>query len=193
MAGSENSIKLIQAYCGGAKDIAKCIEKTTFSERETFKDIQFGYSTQLSLLSPALATTDFTASFFGQMYTINIGRKITPDDARTQIFISFDYFHDYVIFIHDQNYFLVNDNPYGLPSNMMKLYPNRTANLYHRLALVERLELNVPDDQCVEDPVYNFQTCVRETLASRVGCRTKWDRLTTQNRPICKTIDQYRY
>ena len=193
MAGSKNTNKYINIYCGKAKDIPKCIEKTTFSERETFQDIQLGYSTQLSLLSPALATTDYTASFYGQMYTIHIARKITPDDAKTQIFISFDYFTDYVIFIHDPNYFLVNDNPYGLPSNMMKLYPNRTANLYHRLALVDRLELNVPDDQCVEDSAYNFQTCVKETLASRVGCRTEWDRVTSQNRPMCKTIEQYRY
>ena len=187
-----NSLELVQEYCGAERNIASCIQMNTFSQKETFKNVLLGYTTKTSLLSPSLTTPDFTASFYGQTYTLNVARKISPDDSTTQLFIYFDYSHDYVIFIHDPNYFLVNDNPYGLPSNMMKLYPNRTANRYHRLALVEKQELNVPADPCVQDAGYNFNTCIKQSLAARVGCRTKWDQRSSKNLPLCTTIGQYR-
>ena len=79
-----NSLVLVQVYCGAERNIANCIEMNTFSQKETFKNGLLGY----------------WASFYGQTYTVNVARKISPDDSMTELFIY------YVFFIHDPNFFL---------------------------------------------------------------------------------------
>ena len=188
---SQDAFNLIQPHCGEASDIHKCIEDQTFKETEAYKNVLLGFSTQTSLPSSSLATVDFTTTYQGRSYTLNIKQKINPDDATTQLFISFENRNNYALYIHDRNYFLINDNPYGLPSILKKLYPNKTSNFYYRLALIERQELDVPTDPCNTTPDYDFQACVKDTLAERVGCRTKWDLKSSSSRPLCRSMDQF--
>ena len=52
-------------------------------------------------------------------------------------------------------------------------------------------ELDLPEDPCNTDPDYNFQACVRESLSSQVGCRTKWDRWSHKDIPLCTEMEQF--
>ena len=69
--------------------------------------------------------------------------------------------------------------------------PNKTSNGYYKLALTEVKELDLPDDPCNPDPDYKFQTCVKESLSSQVGCRSRWDKLSQPDRPECTQMEQY--
>ena len=186
-----DSFKLIQPHCGEASDIEKCIEDNTFADTEAFKNVLLGFSSRTSLVSPSLATVDFTSTYRGRTYLLHINQQINPDDASSQLFISFGSLNNYLIYIHDRDYFLINGNPFGLPSIKKKLYPNQTSNFYYRLALIERHELDVPDDPCDTTPGYDFQACVKDTLAERVGCRTKWDLKSSRSRPLCRFMKQF--
>ena len=111
---------LIGHHCGEASDIEKCIEDETFMKTEAYKNVLLGFSSQTSLESPSLVTVDFTSTFRGRSYTLDFNQKIDPDEAATQLFLSFENWNNYALYIHDKNYFLLNDNPYGLPSNVAK-------------------------------------------------------------------------
>ena len=188
---NQDDFKLIQPHCGEATDIGKCIEDKTFDENEAFENVLLGFSSKTSLLSVFLATEDFTSTYRGRSYTLNINHNINPEAATSQFLISFKKRNNYALHIHDRKYFLLNDNPYGLPSILKKLDPNKTSSLYYRLALIERHELDVPHDPCEMTPGYDFSACVKETLAERVGCRTKWDLESSSSRPLCRSLDQF--
>ena len=38
----------------------------------------------------------------------------------------------------------------------------------------------------------SYASCVQENLAGRAGCRLPWDTHSTQARPVCATMPQYR-
>ena len=80
----------------------------------------------------------------------------------------------------------------SLSSTKLDINPNTTLSHYYRLALTEVEELDLPADPCNPDPDYKFQACVKESLSSQVGCRSRWDTLSDQDRPVCTEIEQYR-
>ena len=88
----------------------------------------------------------------------------------------------YRLFIHDPKYFLVNYNSLEFPIIYLKV--KKAPNCYYKLKLTEVEELDLPEDPCNTDPDYNFQACVRESLSSQVGCRTKWDRWSHKDMPL---------
>ena len=70
--------------------------------------------------------------------------------------------------------------------------PNNTSSHYYNLALTEVEELDLPEDPCNTDPDYNFQACIKESLSSQVGCRTRWDRWSHKDMPLCTNMEQFR-
>ena len=188
---------LIEANCKdwhATTPIVRCIEQNTFSQTEVFKDVVLGMTAKKSVLTKEnLFTEDFTTAWDGIFYAINVQKRIGPDDTTDQIYILLDKSHTYKIFTHDPNYFIVNENPAGLPSIMLKLNPYTSVNYYYRISLTEVEELDLPKDPCNKDPDYNFQACVKRSLSSQVGCRPKWDNWSKKEMDLCIHMDQFRY
>ena len=44
----------------------------------------------------------------------------------------------------------------------------------------------------MEDTSYRFFTCVKQSLTVKAGCELPWDTLSSQDRPVCSTIEQYK-
>ena len=154
----------LEAQCGQAEDITRCIEEKTFNQSAIIKDIVLGFSSQTSLIDEDLGTEDFTSTFHGMAHTINIKTKINPDDITTQLFIIFQGLSNflvnilnmiqhplqvfilisssnYQVFIHDKDFFLINGNPLGLPSINRRWYPSRILNhiqIFHKIELMAR-------------------------------------------------------
>ena len=118
--GDHDVFNLIQPQCGEASNIVKCIEDETFEETEAYKNVLLGFSSQTSLKNTSLVTVDFTSTFRGRSYTLDFNQKLDIDGAASQLFLSFESLNNYALYIHDKNYFLLNDNPYGLPSKVAK-------------------------------------------------------------------------
>ena len=106
----------------------------------------------------SLWTEDFTISWNGRTYTMNIPDKIGPNDMTDQLFITFDCKLDKnKIFIHDPGFFIKNYNPNGIASLNTKVYPKTAKSLFYRFGLTEVQELDVSEDPCNTDINYNFQ------------------------------------
>ena len=124
-------------------------------------------------------------------YTLNISKQIGQNTGKNQLFISL--FHtNYKIWIHDPNFFIINNNPSSIPFLMKLEEPSKTSSHYYRLFLTEVEELDLPEDPCNPDPSYSFQACVRRSLSSQVGCRTRWDRWSHKDMPLCTQVEQFR-
>ena len=186
---------LIGANCEDQRPVVDCIEKKTFSKAEVFKDVVLGLTAKKSVLTQEdqLIREDFTTAWDGIFHAVNVQERIGPDDSTDQLYVLMDKSHIYNIFIHDPNYFIVNENPAGLPSTMLKLNPNSSGNYYYRISLTEVEELDLPEDPCNVDPDYNFRACVKQSLSSQVGCRTKWDSWSQEGMELCSQMEQFRF
>ena len=117
-------------------------------------------------MSPSkLWTEDFEVAWPGRVQTLEIERRIGPNDGIDQQFVLLNCGFTYKIYIHDPEYFVSNTNPVGLPTLRLKLNPNQTFNHFYRLALTEVEELDLPEDPCNTDLEYNFHGCIKESLS----------------------------
>jgi hypothetical protein len=192
-----SSLEFIQLACENTTSrntsIDGCIEEKTYNQTEVVKDVILGYTTKKSLIKDDVPLTeDFTSTWYGRGYTLNIETKIGPDYSTDQLFVAVGYDLNYRMILHDRLYFAVNNNPTAFPSILLNIRPNETKSYYYGLALTEMEELDHPEDPCNPDQDYNFQACVKESLSRQVGCRTKWDRWSQPGRPLCTQMDQYR-
>ena len=153
---------LITAYCKTHQHspLEDCIRNNTFRQGEVIKDVILGFTAKRSIMKQEnLITEDFLTAWDGILFGVNLNKKIGPNDSLDQLYVFLATSLMYQVFIHDPNYFIVNENPAGLPSIMLELNPNISSNYYYRISLTEMEELDLPEDPCNFDPTYNFQAC----------------------------------
>ena len=81
----------------------------------------------------------------------------------------------YRIEIHDPKFFIFNRLPETKPGIKYKWEePNNTLTLLY-LLMIEHVKLNRPENPCNEDPEYDFQVCVKKSMANKTGCKMPWD------------------
>ena len=161
-------------------NIVNCIKSETFNSSDFFKDIIIGWVTRESLLArESLLLEDFGIPLYGRYYTFNTGRMMEPEDDHSQVFLTLSNNFVYEIFLHDPDFFMINESPIGLGSIKLTLNPNMTGKVYYRISLTEVEELNLADDPCNPDSEYNFKACINEYLSNEV--RFPPD-MTTHNR-----------
>jgi hypothetical protein len=183
----------IKSYCENSTRIDDCIMLNTFNQTEVFKDVILGFTEKQSLLKDKdIWTDDFTNSWIGRTYTLDIKHKIGPKYETSQLFVALSSDLHYTIYLHDLSYFVASDNAFGLPRITLTIFPNETRSTFYKITLTEMEKLDFPEDPCNLDREYHFQTCIKESLSRQVGCRTKWDRWSQARWPLCTTMDQYR-
>ena len=77
----------------------------------------------------------------------------------------------YDVIVHDNDFFVLNANPLGLPSIYRGVDPKSMMKHYYEVTLTEHQKINFPHRPCESKSDYVFQTCVREQLASRLTFR----------------------
>ena len=77
-------------------------------------------------------TEDFTTTWTGRYYTVNMSKKLGPDYELDFLIVSL-FYTNYIIWIHDPNFFIINLNPTSLPSLMKIVEPNNTSSHYYCL------------------------------------------------------------
>ena len=188
---------LTEANCkdyNRSRSVDQCIEERTYKKEEIIKDVILGYTVKKSLLEQQdIFTEDFSTAWDGMHYSLDLSKRIGPDDSADQLFILLDKKLTYSIALHDPRYFVVNTNPAGLPNVILRLDPGMDENNYYRLALTEVVHMDLPNDPCQAEGEYNFQACVKQALSNKVGCRTKWDRWSSEDVPVCTDLEQFMY
>ena len=121
-------------------------------------DIFLSYTARQSLLGDGNWDSDFQTTQIGRSYTIQIPGKPTPNWFKYQVLIELNKSLNYIIYIHDKDFYIANENPYGLKMPLIKLNPSTDPiPYYYQLGLTSHEELNVPEDPCETDLGYNFQ------------------------------------
>ena len=102
--------------------IEDCIEKDTFDLADVVKGAKYGLS-NINDSSSFFWTQDFTDAKMGKHHTLK-SRKAqltrTPDDM---LIIFLHKKLSFTVFVHDENFFVINMNPLGPPSNMLYFTP----------------------------------------------------------------------
>ena len=178
-------------------NMESCISRDTFQSTDFLRAARLGFYNEdrsfLSESSASLWTEDITIPFLGRHFTLKPSQKITRNSPDTPAFI-LDANFSYSVFIHDENFFLINYNPMALPSRvwMIKGDKEKGGAYFYQITLTKHKRLNLVERACEEDPRYNFNTCVKEKLSAKVGCRLSWDKWSRQDREICSTDQQFR-
>ena len=182
--------------CKGFSTVEQCLDSETFNSSDFIRGTLLGYEEKTSLSEKEnVWQPDFTYARYGRSYTFHPKMRIGPEDDKDQMIILLEsnkYCYD--IFVHEKNFFLLNDNRCALPSNYVKLIPDASDNfkIYYKISATRHIEKNVPEDPCVEDDQYDFGVCVKGSLARQVGCRPSWDVWSDQTVKNCTEIDEHR-
>ena len=185
-----SSIQVIEDQCGKEENVQKCILERTYSLSDVIKDAHIGFERKESLMDSALWHDDFTNTFFGRLFTLNItGRRITPDYTVDELFLHLQQNFNYTIFIYYQEFFVLNTNILSFPV-IIKDVSSSMGNHYWNLAVTEKFELNHPNDPCYEGPCLlsynkelrhdiilnydtglfnNFEGCIRQRFSFMVS------------------------
>ena len=163
-----SSIEVIEDQCGKASDIRECILDGTYNLSDVVKNAHIGFKKNESLMDPSLWHDDFTITLYGRYFTLNTGRRITPNYAVDQIFLHLNQNFSYRVFIYHQKFFVPNSNILSFPV-IIKDASSFMENHYWNLAVTERFELNHPNDPCYEGSIcyyaigevelFNFAKC----------------------------------
>ena len=157
-------------------DLEACIAHDSFGLTDILTSATFGVFSKG--LNETAWTWDLFNSGYGRYFTWNPKRLITPDYLTGLVYMrmrGFTTFRFYV-FVHDINFFVVNLNPFGPTKSFWEFDGNTEPNHYQEICLVKHKKLNLEHKPCMEDEDYSFKKCVKESLASQVGCKRPWDR-----------------
>ena len=171
---SINFSGVIEGKCGQAGSIKECILNETYSQEESIHESKVGWFSNKSLLSPEFWREDFTSAIHGRTYTLKINKTIGPD-MTDFVFLLFSPTLKISIWLHDENFFLLNENPVALPSLYKKFDPPTSSlvppmKVYFYLTLIEHQKLSLGGSSCIEDHNYKFKSCVKDSLAVKVSC-----------------------
>ena len=163
----------LRHQCKDFDDIVDCIRNQTYEEPDFIKDILIGYDAKVSLLKPGTRALveDFTNVRYGRTFTLNPERRIGPDYMKDEIILLLDPNLIYSVILHDKRFFLMSENPYGIPSIYIKIDPSSTFGPLYTIDVTRHKNLNVSDSQCEENSEYDFSLCVKESLSRKIGCR----------------------
>ena len=189
----------ITSHCSNYSDFERCLYAETFKGSDFIKDTIIGYDKKMSLgATEEIWQSDLTLVHRGRSYTLdpqmgNLHLEMGPNPSSDQLFVLLDHAFTYIIQVHDKNFFIINENQWGIPLSTVRVNPNTSVDSFYEISVTEHVELNLPSDPCEEDANYEFRVCVKESLAKKIGCRPSWDRWSDQTRNICTTIEQHRF
>ena len=153
--------------------IEDCLEKNTLNRSELLKGVVLGFHTKKEInLRQEYLSEDFTSVWAGIYYTLKLPLRIGPNYSEDQLYLGLNTNLTYTVFVHDPEYFLFNLNPIALPTIMRK-FTTKTdlpKSRYYRMGLTEVNKLNLPSHPCIEDPTYDFQSCMRRSISAKVYC-----------------------
>ena len=179
-------------------DIETCVVNDTFSKTDFLFAARLGFTEQtttrdfLDESSSSFWTEDFTIPFLGRHFTLKPSVTISKNHSDVIAFyIDAGFSH---VQLHDENFFVFNQNPLALPTRdwLIKGQTLKGGGYYYKMTLTKHKKLNLEHKPCKEDPMYNFNTCIKENLSKKVGCRFPMDKQSPKSMELCSTASELR-
>lgn len=153
------------------KSVEECLVKSCLKQSDIIKNVKIGSKLQKEVkLTPKIIREDFTSDWPGIYFTLNLPINIGTNIGSNMILIGINRDLSYLLFIHDPEYFLLNDNPTVIPGAIRGIDTNEAEphSWRFRLEVTEVKKLNRPASPCNDDLSYSFLSCVRKSVASKV-------------------------
>ena len=117
----------------------------------------------------------FVNTWHGVCYTLYHRKLMKSSDI---LFVSFGSQPNNIkVFLYDPKFFTLKSDSFFVPFIALN-HPNLLISL-HRTST---LKMNRPPEfECNPDEKYNYNQCVRNSLALQIGCNYPWDMTDTQN------------
>ena len=152
---------MLAHQCKNFSSVEDCLDSETFPRHSFIKDALLGYHAKLSLMNRTNTwSPDFTHVIKGRSYKFHPKLMVGPSYSEDQIIILLGKEYRYDIFVHDEDFFILNSNEGALPSKIVKLSPSTLdhTKFYYKIVAIQHIEKNVHGDPCVEDNQYSFTT-----------------------------------
>ena len=153
------------------ESIEECLVKACLKQSDIIKNVKIGSKLQKEVkLTQKIIREDFTSDWPGIYFTLNLPINIGTNAGSDMILIGINRDLSYLVFIHDPEYFLLNDNPTVIPGAIRGIDTNEAEphSWRYRLEVTEVNKLNRPASPCNDDLTYSFLSCVRKSVASKV-------------------------
>ena len=96
----------------GNSSIDACLERISPKQSNLLKSVVLGYRDQKEILiTDENIRSDYTDPWTGIYWTLTLPMKIGPDLYKDQLFIGLNTNLTYAVYLHDAEYFLMNENP----------------------------------------------------------------------------------
>ena len=139
-----------------------------------------------------LWTKEFTWTRDGFCYTLNstllVGTSFEKDSI---VIVGNNVSMHQVVYIHDPDFFIINDNPTALSKTRMKVMSDTFE--YQRISQAKHVLLDRQKSHCEPRKDYSFRGCVRKSFADKVKCRLPWPSSDSSisDLPVCQNLSQF--
>ena len=163
-------------YCNSAQfsDIESCVKINTFALDEIINSTSTVKSSQDAAFNSShykalngIWTSSLTLTVSGLCHTYTDENLIERGE-----FLVFILNGNYDTKIHDHNFFIQQISNHVVPSQSL----NSPSSMNYQIIAKQVKRMNRPPTfECNQDTNYSYKSCVKESLAARVGCQSPWD------------------
>ena len=148
----------------------ECLEKACLKQTDVIKSVTIGSLLKKEVnITREIVSKNFAYTWAGIYFTLSLPFQLGTD-IKDKLYFGLNTNLSYLVFIHDQRYFLFNNNPTTIPGAHRAFDTNemKPKSWQYRFELAEVNKLNLPSSPCNDDPTYNFLSCVMKSVASKV-------------------------
>ena len=157
-------------------DFEECMKKDTFELKDFLHEMYFGFPDKNTSIFDASVSSSLSTSFEEDLTFAATGRhftfkmsKMMKSESEGWLVLNVNRNFSLFIFLHDEEFFLLNLNSFGPPS-LLRMYGNiaNTQSHFFEIYLTRHKKLNIGRHSCEEDPDYSFKACVKRALSKKV-------------------------
>ena len=176
---SKEEVYSLKHLCGfdhGIENLKACVRNKTF----TLEDTIWSNETQVSVyedpqeyervreyVNSSLWTSWMTTTMFGFCHTL-----VYPKPLEVQNILMVRIKGNFRVMLHDPTFFVLRYQNFYIPYTLLDNPNGKNYNL----VVGTKKRMNRPGKfECNPDTSYNFEKCVRRSLANQIGCLSPWD------------------
>ena len=150
------------------KEVYECVDGKTFNLTETvpyplseITPINFA-----DISNSSFWTNDISLVTLGKCHTLN--NSVSLGTAKW--IFPLDPYLDYTVVIHDPHFFLMTTNPATIPGVTLGLKASQGIQFMY-IEVIQHMNMDRPQQPCAAEEDYSFTTCVKNSVAQKIGCR----------------------
>ena len=185
-------LKNICGFDNGIETLKACVRNKTFTledtiwVNETFVSVYEDpaeYERVMEYVNSSLWTSWMTTTMFGYCHTL-----VYPKPLQTQNVLTVMIKGNFRVMLHDPNFFVLRYQNFYIPYILLDKPSGKNYNI---VAGTKKRMQRPGKFECNPEPKYNFENCVRTSLAKRIGCLTPWDpRPLDGDFPMCNSTSE---